>query len=380
MRGEWDRRTTMSALLGAGLAALGGERTAFAARGSGRIALRTIAAEKGIVFGAEIGGSAPGSHGTAFTDPAYRALVARECAIIVPENEMKLYAIDRPDGSRDFAAADRIADFAAANDLKLRGHTLLYNRDEFIPADVRARLDGLSAGQVGDWLHDYVAQVASRYAGRIGSWDVVNETVDPDTGELRATAFSRVLGFDALRIAYEAAGEAAPGAQRVYNDYMSWGTGSERHRKGVLALLADFRKRGVPVDALGIQSHIGAEGRGMSDADRRAWRAFVDEVVAMDYAILITEFDVNDKGIDGAIDVRDRVIADIASDYLDLMLPYPQLKQFLCWGLVDRYSWLHGFAPRPDGLPQRGTPFDDRYRPKPLYQAIAKALQAAPKR
>jgi GH35 family endo-1,4-beta-xylanase len=67
---------------------------------------------------------------------------------------------------------------------------------------------------------------------------------------------------------------------------MSWEHGFEHHRAGVLRLVEGFRKRGTPVDALGIQSHIK-----IGPVDERAWRQFCDEVVGMGYRLLITEFD-----------------------------------------------------------------------------------------
>src|SRR3546814_17483124 len=57
-----------------------------------------------------------------------------------------------------------------------------------------------------------------------------------------------------------AARAQAPEAELVYNDFMSWGAGSATHRAGVLRLLAGFRARGVPVDTLGIQSHLVTSG------------------------------------------------------------------------------------------------------------------------
>jgi endo-1,4-beta-xylanase len=77
------------------------------------------------------------------------------------------------------------------------------------------------------------------------------------------------------------------------------------------------------------------------------------------------------------IAVRDRMVADYARAYLDLMFSYPQLRDVLCWGMVDRYSWLNGFDPRKDGTRKRGTPYDVDFRPKPLRQAIADAFAGA---
>ena len=49
------------------------------------------------------------------------------------------------------------------------------------------------------------------------------------------------------------------------------------------------------------------------------------------------------------------MVADYAKAYLDVMLSYPQLRDILAWGMVDRYSWLDGFDPRADKTLKRGT-------------------------
>jgi endo-1,4-beta-xylanase len=162
---------------------------------------------------------------------------------------------------------------------------------------------------------------------------------------------------------------------------MSWESGNTAHRTGVLNLLAGFRARGVPVDALGIQSHIEIysidPATGVGPYLEREWRQFLDEVVAMGYRLLITEFDVKDKALPGAIAERDGKVADYARRYFDVMLDYPQLGDILAWGMVDPFNWLQGFAPRDDGMEVRGCPYDGQYRPKPLREAMAQSLRDA---
>ena len=58
------------------------------------------------------------------------------------------------------------------------------------------------------------------------------------------------------------------------------------------------------------------------------------------------------------------------------MLSYKQLKDVLCWGLNDKYSWLQGFTPREDKALLRCCPYDPEGKPKPLYTAIADAFTA----
>jgi endo-1,4-beta-xylanase len=164
---------------------------------------------------------------------------------------------------------------------------------------------------------------------------------------------------------------------------MSWErTGEdETHINGVLKLLEGFRKRGTPVDALGVQSHIRllkkASVAQIVRESEGPWQRFLDEVAGMGYQLLITEFDVNDRTAPTNVAARDRMVADYARAYLDVMLSYRQLGDILCWGMVDRYSWLEGFDPRADKTRKRGTPYDANFRPKPLRQAIAGAFSQA---
>jgi endo-1,4-beta-xylanase len=349
------------------------------AHGAEPRSLKALAAEKGIQFGSAVGAGAPGTLAGSFADAQYLEILKHECAVLVPENELKSYVIAAGQEQQNFAPADGIAKFASSHGMKLRGHTLLWNRTEFTPKWLAQWLATQSASAAERYLRGYIARVCSRFHGQIHSWDVVNETVDPKTGEIRDTPFTRVLGFDVLRVAFEAAREHAPEAQLVYNDYMAWEAGNETHRAGVLKLLERFKRAGIPVDALGVQSHIGNDGH-IHEVQRKPWMSFIDEVVSMGYALLITELDVNDKDLPLDIATRDARIATAAREYLDVILAYRQLDQVLCWGMVDKYSWLQGFSPRSDGAPQRPNPYDAAFRAKPLRQAIAAAFASAPAR
>ena len=341
--------------------------------------LKSIAADKGILFGSAVGAGTPGSLTGSFDDAGYRNILENECAVLVPENELKSYVIAAQPGVYNFERGDRIAQFAKTNGIKMRGHTLLWNRVEYTPKWLLSHVSSLTATETEKFLRDYIQRVCTHYGTQIHSWDVVNETVDPKSGQLRDTPFTKVLGFDALRIAFEAAREHAPGAQLVYNDYMSWEIGNQQHRNGVLRLLEQFKANNVRVDALGVQSHIGNDGR-FYYTENSKWRVFLDDVVSMGYKLLITEFDVNDKDLPSDPRTRDAQVAAAAKGYLDLMLSYKQLDQVLCWGMVDKFSWLQNFSKRADETPQRPTPYDDNYRPKPLRDAIAAAFESAPKR
>jgi endo-1,4-beta-xylanase len=377
---------TRRAMLATGAAAFASSQLP-AQPARGQDSLNSLARKSGRRFGSAVSWSPPGADRGSFANPADAAILERECALLVPENELKWQWTRRggPD-SFDFRAFDAIADYASSHHFKLRGHTLFWTPTKWYPKWL-AETDFKSAAEAERLLVNHVQTVCRRYGTRIYSYDVVNEAVQPETGVIRDTNVTRALGGEGfLDLMFHTAREAAPHGQLVYNDYMSWerGTEDETHIQGVLKLLDGFRKRGTPVDALGVQSHIRLlETAPVADIVRESegpWRRFLDEVVGMGFKLLITEFDVNDRMAPADIAIRDRMVADYAKAYLEVMLSYPQLGDMLCWGMVDRYSWLNNFDPRKDGAPKRGTPYDTDFRPKPLRQAIASAFAAASSR
>ncbi len=108
-------------------------------------------------------------------------------------------------------------------------------------------------------LTEHIRAVTGRYRGMINSYDVVNEAIDHDARKPIETSLSRAMGSPeaVIDLAFRSAREQLPDAQLVYNDYMSWEPPARANIVAdVLRLLEGLRKRGTPVDALGIQSHI----------------------------------------------------------------------------------------------------------------------------
>ena len=320
-------------------------------------------------------------------DPAYRALMARECNMLVAENEGKWQALEPRQGQYNFAPADELYAWAKEQGMLIRGHNLIWQPSKWLPKWVNEYDFGAQPARAAEQLlRKHTEAVCSHFGKAIHSYDVVNEAVDPSTGGLRANVFTERLGaLEQIDLSFRLAKEHAPHAQLVYNDYMRPDEGSAKHRAGVLKLLHDLKSRGSPVHALGLQSHIGSwdDVSGAEGAKhQREWRKFLDEVTAMGLDLLITEFDVNDRKLPGDIAVRDAGVAALAKDYLDVTFSYPGCRDFLMWGMADHASWLIDWdeAPRLDGLKMRPTPFDNQLRAKPLRDAIAAAIKAMPVR
>lgn len=333
-------------------------------------------------IGSALAWSPPGADAGSFANPAYAALLERDCGLLVPENQLKWQAT-RPAPDRfDFSHFDAMLGWAEGHGMAMRGHTLLWHKSEYFPRWLTGYdFSAKPVREAARLLTTHIDTICHRYAGRILSYDVVNETVDEKTGALRETNLSRAFGGTEAMLdhAFHTARAAVPKAQLVYNDYMSWEPGNEAHRTGVLRLLEGFRKRGVPVDALGVQSHIepvsDAPAGVLAARQEKPWRAFLDAVTGMGYQLLITEFDVADQHLPTDLAVRQRQVADYAGVYLDVMFGYPQLRDMLFWGMCDKYSWLNGFKPRKDGKKPSVTAYDGDFRPNPLHDMIANKLQ-----
>jgi len=289
------RRVCIAAAAGAALAASANISKA-AVGGSDPQSLAGLAKAKGLTgFGNAIGGV--GQPGSAFEDSGARQIQLYECNILVPENELKWTAVHPNPRDFDFHGADVLVDWAEQNGMKIRGHNLLWlrpdrNSDWLNNYDFGSR-PGAEAERL---LREHVSTVCKRYGDRIFTWDVVNEAIDPASGKMRDFVFSRHLGDDCMDIVFDAARQAAPHAQLVYNDFMTWGGNSARHREGVLKLLDRMKSRKVPVDVLGVQSHIGAgeiggvKGTMTFDAREEAdWKSFMDAATALYPRLQITD-------------------------------------------------------------------------------------------
>ncbi|MEO6922547.1 MAG: endo-1,4-beta-xylanase, partial [Bryocella sp.] len=215
------------------------------------------------------------------------------------------------------------------------------------------------------------------------SWDVVNEAIDPNDhlpGALRNTPWYKLLGPKYIDIAYRTARQADPHALLVYNDYgiEEDNEPSAQKRTAVLELLRGMQRRGVPIDALGIQSHLTASspaGYGVGLA------GLIADVERMGLKVFITELDVNDRRLPAAIPERDDAVAKTYAQYLKLVLAHKPVIAVLTWGITDKATWLNtkDFG-RSDGLPERPLPFDPNLKPTPAFFAEVNALRSAPKR
>lgn len=317
-------------------------------------------------------------------DRKLRALHLRESGIAVPSLAFKWKQLEKKRGSYRFEDADRGVRFARQNQMQVRGHTLCWNNDKNLPdwfLTLEPEAGDQPATRVANLLIEHIDIMLTRYPD-LDSWDVVNEVIKVDTGRARDSMLVRTMGTDFVDLCFEYTRERLPQTELVYNDFMRWDR-RPAHRNGVLKLLEDKLKRGVPIDALGIQSHIGPA---VGDVDEKDWIRFLDEVKGMGLKVLLTELDCTDLKIASSdIAVRDKIAAENMKRYLDVTLSYDNVTEVITWGLCDKNAYVnkpHNLAKRrrADGLKQRVFAYDEDYRAKPMRDAIAQAIAQAPVR
>ncbi|MBE7217598.1 MAG: endo-1,4-beta-xylanase [Caulobacteraceae bacterium] len=94
--------------------------------------MQAAAAAGGLRFGSAVAANARGG----LDNPRYAGLVAAECGLVVPENEMKWRALQPTPGAYRFEAADRIVRWAACRRLAVRGRNLLWCKPKCARAPV----------------------------------------------------------------------------------------------------------------------------------------------------------------------------------------------------------------------------------------------------
>ncbi len=349
---------------------------------TGADSLRAHAEARGLMYGAavvpqllDVDGVAAGT-----TTDGYTRLVQEQANILVAENAMKWGALRPSPASFDFAQADKLIRFAKLSGQRVRGHNLCWHEGN--PAWLKTTATKENARQL---LTEHITTVAGHFRGQLHSWDVVNEAIDPKDGQadgLRKSLWYELIGPEYLELAFRTAAAADPDAKLTYNDYgIELDTPDEtKKRELVLALVKRFKEKGVPLQAVGVQSHLPADGA----QPGAGLVEFVREVGKMGLEVYITELDVNTRKIAGGNAEQDAAVARVYHDYPALMLAEPNVKAVLTWGITDARTWLNGtksaWALRPDGARQRPLPFDDELRPTQAFFALRSAIDGTPAR
>lgn len=302
-----------------------------------------------------------------FFEASYTSTIAREYDMLEPEDALKWMALRPSAAAFDFHDGDEAVRFAQAHGMKVRGHCLVWDHNN---PDWLVR-GNFTPAQLSKLLQEHITTVMKHYAGQVFAWDVINEALD-EKGRLRDSPWFNkpgigLSGRDTAYIeqAFRWARDADPHALLFYNE--AEGEGLNRKSDAIYAMVRDFRRRGVPIDGVGLQMHV-------SDlaVDAAAIAANIARLTALGLQVHITEFDVSLPLTAGEAGKEDLIRqAAVYRAIVRTCLQNAGCTAIQTWGFADKYSWIGSHS---HGLRGAALPFDRLYRPKPAYEAMRSAL------
>jgi endo-1,4-beta-xylanase len=322
-----------------------------------------------------------------FSDPTGRnceaALVKKHFNSISPENVLKWESIHPAPDKYNFGPGDRYVEFGAKNGMFIIGHNLIWHRQT--PAWVFQDEHGtpLSRDALLQRMHDHIFTVVSRYKGRIGGWDVVNEALEED-GTMRQSPWLKIIGEDFLLKAFQFAHEADPNAQLYYNDFS---LEDAPKRAGAIALIKKLQAQGAPIAGIGLQGHYRMVWPAPHDIDET-----IEAFAKLGLKVMITELDVSvlpaltsrlDEEVSPNYQLRaednpytnglpDAAQQALAARYASLFKVFVkhrrQITRVTFWGVADGNSWLNYWPAR--GRVDYPFLFSRGCETKPAFDAV----------
>ncbi len=295
-------------------------------------------------------------------EPEYAKTLAKEFNMMTAENAMKWGAL-RP--SRDqfiFTVPDLMIKFAVEHGLKVRGHNLVWHQSN--PSWL---LRGqIKPDELKSILYEHIKTVVGHFKGQLVAWDVVNEAVSDQVvgakAKMRDTIWSKI-GPDYIAQAFKWARAADPDVKLFYNDYNAEGMNPKSQT--VYELVRDLKSKGVPIDGVGLQMHVGIK----NPPDIAGISANMKRLNDLGLEVQVTEMDVKldtNQPLTQQLEAQAKVYADV----LRACLTASRCTAFVLWGFTDAHSWLGA---------SKALPFDSAYQPKPAYDAIKRVLEEQPK-
>lgn len=268
--------------------------------------------------------------------------------------------------------ADEMLKFAAANQIPVRGHVLVWHSqtpDWFFKENFDSDGAWVSKEKMTQRLENYIKIVMETLAKdypdvTFYAWDVVNEAAS-DAGTIRPagsnnevngqSAWVKVYGDQSyIPLAFEFAKKYAPaGCKLFYNDYNEYSPNKQAY------IISDILKPLIEknlIDGVGMQSHIS-----MSYPSIDLYRSAMQQYADLGLEIQVTELDISEKSNAYADQLA------LAQRYQDVFKMYKEMKDsgvnlsaVVIWGITDSTSWIGGYP----------LLFDKDYQAKPSYYAV----------
>ncbi|MDR3219919.1 MAG: endo-1,4-beta-xylanase [Dysgonamonadaceae bacterium] len=310
--------------------------------------------------------------------------VAKEnFSAIVPENCMKSMFLQPKEGEFFFDEADKYVAWGEANNMWITGHCLVWHSQAPDWLFVDENGNNVSPEILTERLKNHITTVVSRYKGRIKGWDVVNEAI-LDDGSWRNSKLYEILGEEFIPLAFQFAHEADPDVELYYNDYSM---ALPAKCATVVELVKKLKERGLRIDAVGMQGHIG-----MDYPTLEAFENSLLSLASTGVKVMITELDLTvlpspnpnmgaavetnfdyqkelNPYAEGLPDSVSQAWDSRMGEFFALFLKHSdKITRVTLWGVCDKDSWRNDW-PVP-GRTDYALLFDRQGNPKPVVQTI----------
>lgn len=299
------------------------------------------------------------------------SLAAQEFNYVTPENEMKWQSVQGSEGSFTYGSADNIVNWSQQNNMKVKGHCLVWHNQ--LPSWVSSinNRDRLLAV-----MKKHIETVMGHFGNKLVAWDVVNEAIstDSDVGsgnaQMRPSVFYRLLGEDFIPLAFKYAREYADAhnmknMKLYYNDYSIDADNDKSRflRKKVKEWLA----AGAPIDGIGFQMHIGPPN---NIPTVQSVKDNMDYYASLGLEVLISEWDINLCGSKVTTTQQREFYRGIT----EACVNNPKCSAITFWGVNDGNSWLNNFSGSLcNGSNSQSLLFSNGQK-KPVYTDVLNAL------
>jgi len=262
--------------------------------------------------------------------------------------------------------ARAILEFAAANDLDVFGHVLIWHSQipDWFFQDASGNWLSGEAGRtellrrMDNFIYNQAKLVSDEF-GPFGSptnpmtaWEVVNEVVSNsrfDAAGLRPSRWAQIIGEDFVDQAFKFADQyinhefAADDADRPISLWINdYNTEVSEKRARYLELVNGLLERGVPIDGVGQQFHI------MMSTPVNSLRDALNDFADLPVKQGVTELDITMGTAnfgEAQLEAQGHRYFEIFNLFRDFQAATDQLAFVTVWGLTDARSWRSDLAP-----------------------------------
>lgn len=338
-------------------------KTAISEKATGGLTLKEAAQKRGVFIGAAIGD---------VDSPAVQELFPNHFNSATAENAMKWGELRKSlAGSYDFSKADAIVDYALSHHARMRGHTLVWGKfpGHGSPKDIAEVLNKAEDPRkmLMAILEEHIFTVMEHFKGRVLTWDVVNEPFELFGANVDQSVFHQVLGLDFIPLAFSLARQADPNVKLFLNETIY--NYSDKKAANFLKLIRDLRAQNVPIDGIGLQSHMMTELPSLPE-----FRNYTKQLAELGFEIELTELDASISLFRKEKNPY-QAQSDFYREYIGACLESGACKGITFWGMYDRDNWMDQLPPLIPFRPNNPLLFDEDMFWKPAYDGVLEALR-----